>query len=206
MPSAIDTTLALVSLAETQEYLKVSGSAEDAILGSLINSASAWVNSFLKRRLLQTSYVEYYSGDGSAELVLRNYPIVSVTSVYVDGLRDFGSTTLIDSDNIIIKKGTGILRAFDLLYGWECGDSNIKVTYAAGYALASMPYEVRLAVKRIVDNQYRLGYTHRKLDYQTESMQQVTTTFKDFDVPKDVRSMLMMYRSSIPAPQFEYAD
>ncbi len=206
MPSAIDTTLALVSLAETQEYLKVSGSAEDAILGSLINSASAWVNSFLKRRLLETSYVEYYSGDGSAELVLRNYPIVSVTSVYVDGLRDFGSTTLIDPDNIIIKKGTGILRAFDLLYGWECGDSNIKVTYAAGYALASMPYEVRLAVKRIVDNQYRLGYTHRKLDYQTESMQQVTTTFKDFDIPKDVKSMLMMYRSAIPAPQFEYAD
>ena len=215
MATAIDTNIALVTLEEAKEYLKQSGTDQDAIISHLVNAISAWVQGYLKRNLVSKAYVEYYSGDGDVELVLRNYPIVSITGVWLDSLRVFGSDTLIDSTDYITKKDQGILRAFNLFGNWINGESNIKVSYTAGYTVASagtpgssgtMPYDIRMAVKRILDHQFRVGYTHRKLDFQSESISGMNITFNPNDIPKDALSMLDGWKKSIPTPQYEYAD
>jgi len=213
MTTALDATISLVSLAEAKEYLKITSSGDDSILDLLINNVSQMVQRYLKRNLITTDYVEYYSGDSSLDLVLRNYPINSIASIYIDQLRQWGISNAVDvANNVIIKKKQGIIRAFNLLYGWTSGESNIKITYNAGYTVGTgggtgtLPYDIRMAVVRILDHHYRIGYTHRKLDFQTESMQNMNTTFKDFDLPKDVKLMLDGYASPIPASQFEYAD
>lgn len=209
----LDSTIALITLTDAKQYLKVTSTNDDAILATLINSISAWVQGYLKRNLVRQTYTEYYSGDGESELALRNYPIYSISSIYVDQLRAFGSETAVDvSSNVIIKKSSGILKSFNLLYGWTWGESNIKVTYSAGYSIGitggdgTLPHEIRLAVRRLLDLHYRLGYSQRKLDTSSESMNSMNVTFKDEDIPKDVKSMLDGYISPIPAPQFEYAD
>ncbi len=214
MPTALDPAVALVSLAEAKEYLKVTNSNDDVILSHLINAVSAWVAGYLKRNLVATSYVEYYSGDGSFEMMLRNYPINSISAINIDALRVFASDNAVDvTANVIIKKGQGLIRAFNLLYGWTSGESNIKISYNAGYTAATdggatgtMPYDIRMAAKRILERSYIRGYTQRKLDYQSESLNSMNVTFNDSDVPKDVKSMLDGWKAVVPATQYEYAD
>lgn len=210
--SGVDSATGLITLADAKQYLKVTSTSDDAIIAVLINQVSAWIQGYLKRNLVATDYVEYYSGDGTRDLCLRNFPIVSLSSLYIDSLRAWSSDTLVDTANLIVKKSSGILTAFNLLYGFTPGQANIKVSYTAGYTIGvnggagTLPYDIRFAAKRILDHHYRLGYSQRKLDYQTESMQQVNTTFRDFDIPKDVKLMLDGYRNTLPVSQFEYAD
>lgn len=206
--SVIDNGVALISLNELKAYLRLTSSNENSILSTLLNAASQWVRNYVKRNLVQATYTEYYSGDGSFELQLKNYPIVSVTSINIDQLRQFAASNLVDiTNNVIVKKDAGILRAFNLLYGFTWGESNIKVIYSAGYNVSTnMPYDIRLAVKRIIDHQFRTGYTHRKLDHQSESIGTANITFRENDIPKDAKSILDRYVKLIPAPQYEYAD
>lgn len=197
----------LITLADAKAYLKVTSTADDGIIKSLISSVSAWAQGYLNRNLVNTSYVEYYSGDGSCSLLLRNSPIIAVTSINIDSLRVFGSSTLVASSNYLVKKSSGILESFYLLGNWTPGSSNIKVSYSAGYVVGTtMPHDIRMAVRRIVDHQYRIGYTHRKLDYKSESIESMNVSFKEDAIPKDAQSMLDPYRNLMPSPQFEYAD
>lgn len=202
----------LISLAELKEFLKITTTNQNAILQTLIHDVSAWVQTYLSRNLVSEDYVEYYSGDDSIDLQLRNYPLTNLDSVYVDANRDFASDSLIDSSDLIQKKSKGILQAFNLFGNWPAGQSNIKVSYTAGYTVGSdssagtMPHDIRLAVKRIIDKQFRIGYTHNKLDYQSEAIQGMNITFQPDAIPKDAKLMLDPYRRFLPSPQFEYAD
>lgn len=208
-PGTIDTTVGLITLTEAKEYLKTTNASDDAILSALINGASSWIKGYLGRSLVRTSYVEYYSGDGSDCLLLRNRPIVSVSSIYVDSLRQWASSSLVASTNYIVKKESGILETFQLMSNWSPGSSNIKVSYSAGYTTGSsgtMPHDIRLATKRILEKYYRIGYSHRKLDFSSESIEGMNVSFRDDDVAKDVKLMLSPYRNLLSSPQYDYAD
>lgn len=209
----LDTTKALITVEEAKEYLKITGAGDDAILGALINSVSEWVCRFVGRNLLSASYVEYYSGDGSPGLMLNHYPVTAVASIYEDTLRVFGADTeIVVATNVMIRKEAGILQAWNLKSNWGIGNANIKVSYTAGYTAASginggtMPYDIRQAVKRILDQQYRTGYTHRKLDVSSESVGDQTTTFREGDVPTDAKTILEPYRQLMPSPHFSHAN
>lgn len=215
MATAIDTAVALVTLEEAKEYLKVTTSNEDAVLSHIVNAVSAWVAGYLKRNLVSAARVEYYSGDGSVELVLKNYPVTVLTYIRVDENRTFGSDTAVDSTDYILKPVQGIVRAFNLYGNWPCGESNIKVSYTAGYTVASsgtpgssgtMPYDIRMATKRIIDRMYRIAYTNRKADVSSESISGMNITFNPDAVPKDAKSMLDGWKATMPSPQYEYAD
>lgn len=219
MATAIDTNVAVLTLAEAKEYLKITTSAEDVIISHLVNAVSQWINGYLNRHLVSKAHVEYYSGDGSLELVLKNYPIISITSVFVDDQRLWPSSSEVVAANMIVKKDSGILRAFNLLYGWQPGESNIKISYTAGYTVATsgsegggvtspgtMPYDIRLAAKLLLDRHFRIGYSNRKLDFSSESISGMNITFKDNDIPKDAKLMLDKYKSKMVCTQYEYAD
>lgn len=213
MPTTVDTDIALVSIDEAKEYLKIENSNADVILSHLINAVSSWVSNYLKRSLVSSEKTEYYSGDGSSELILKRYPVTAVSSVYVDSLRQWAANSLISSSNYIIKKQQGILKAWQIYSNWSPGDSNIKVTYTAGYTVATdggdsgtLPYDIRLAVKRLIDQQYRIGYTNRKLDFQSESISGMNITFHEQSIGRDIKSMLDKWKKTIPSPQYEYED
>lgn len=213
MATAVDTAIALVSLAEAKEYLKITTTGDDVIISHLINAVSEWVGRYLNRDLVSKSRIEYYSGDGSSVLILKHSPVTAIASIYADSQREWASSTLINQTDLIIKKDSGIIEAFNLFGNFQSGRSGIKITYTAGYTVATdggatgtMPYAIRMAVKRLIDNQYRIGYTNRKLDYSSESLGGMNVTLKDNDIPKDVKSMLQSFKKIMPSPQFEYAD
>lgn len=121
--------MALVTLAMIKLHLGIAtgDTSEDDLLNQLITQAGAVINNHINRNLEQADYTEFYAGNGQRELLLRNYPVQTVTSVYVDssayygdGPSAFGSTTLLTagvdytlhqnfSSGGTQKSGTGIL-------------------------------------------------------------------------------------------------
>ena len=57
----------------------------DLIIELLINKASAWIERQTGRSLGRQSYHQWYDADGSQELVLLEYPIISIESIKEDG-------------------------------------------------------------------------------------------------------------------------
>lgn len=90
----------------------------DLIIELLINRASAWIERMTGRRLGKQSYRQWYDADGSQELVLLEYPIVSIESIKEDGALvppgryDFGQTGHIG----VVYRDEGWLKA-----GWRRG-------------------------------------------------------------------------------------
>lgn len=206
----LDTSVALVSLAEAKEYLKIQVDTEDQIVQTLINDVCSWIQTYLGRNLVLSQKTEYYDGPGCEMLMLRRFPIFvdndNPLDVRVDSLRVFAAETAISNDNLIVEKESGCLKSFNVFGAFPCGKANIKAKYSAGYSLSTMPHDIRMATKRLLDLHYRSGYSQRKLDIKSESVGDVNTTFSGGDLPKDVERLLAPYKMVSAAPNFAYAD
>lgn len=204
MPGTVDTTIALVSLADQKEYLGIASgtTSEDSILSFFINEISARCNSYTGRFILSKSYTEYYDGDGSEELFLKNYPVTVVSSIYDDVNREFNSNSLISSDNYIVETTSGIIRLWNRM-AFNCGKANIKIVYTAGYAIANVPGDLKGAVKRWVALLYQ-KYVHKRWDQQSESIGDNTMTFIEEAIPKEVAAALDNHVKLMAAPNFSY--
>ena len=77
----------LIDLARAKRFLGLSEgeTASDAILGELITEASTRFREETGREILQTSRREILDGNGETSILLSDYPVVSVQSLYVAG-------------------------------------------------------------------------------------------------------------------------
>lgn len=192
---AIDTAIALISLADAKAFLKITASSEDGIVGDMVNEISQFVNNHCGHNILETTYTEYYDGDGTNELILGNFPVSTLTSVNDDVARSFSASTAKSvASDILLEKGAGIIRLWNNGGIFMCGQGNVKVVYVAGYTLATVPHPIQLAVRKLVAMLYRRSYQTPKDGVQTETQQDRTTTFFDEAIPKDVTMMLQPYR------------
>ncbi len=112
----------------------------DLIIELLINKASSYIERLTGRRLGKQSYHQWYDADGTQELVLNEYPIISIESIKEDGKLvapsryNFGQTGHIG----VVYRDEGWLKA-----GWRRGLAYdivapkrvIEVRYTAGYVL-----------------------------------------------------------------------
>lgn len=202
MATTVDTNVALVSLADLKEYVKVSGLTQDSILSAILNAVSQAINTYLGRVIISATKTEYYDGDGTDELMLARFPITSVTSLHDDPLRVFGDDTAIDvSADVMIEGDIGALRLWNNEGAFLRGRGNVKVVYVSGYTLANVPADLRLACLRwcATVNQ---RYTHKRHDIQTQTTRDLTTTFLNRDMPEDVRQLLDPHKA--PATSSRY--
>lgn len=203
---AIDTAIALTSLTDAKAFLKITGSTEDTIVGDLVNAASAYANSFTGRYLLKrTGLVEYYDGDGSSMLMLRNYPVVTLSNVYDDIDRAFGATTEIPAGDLLTDKASGILRTWNNTAVFTAGVANIKVAYEAGYALASVPYDLKLAIHLIMAAWYKNAYQFQRLGIESETKADHTVSARNEAVPAAAAEILKRYISHGQESGYTYA-
>lgn len=142
---------ALITYAELQELMATAGDSQQTYGETLINMSSAVAEQYAKRKLAARDYAdERHSGDGRSMLMLREYPIVSVSAVYIDSERAFGATTEVDDYEIDSEIG-GLWRSEK----WTPGNRNIRVDYCAGYE--TIPDDLRLAVvETVIFNWQRL--------------------------------------------------
>lgn len=121
----------LTTVAKAKEWLKLTNTnAYDTTLQEAINRASSVIVIETSLAFLMSkSITERYSGNGSAALILRGYPVTAVSSVSVNGYPivlatdDWMFGHKFDEDGVYLQGG----------FVFEEGISNIAVSYTAGY-------------------------------------------------------------------------
>lgn len=121
----------------------------DAIISGLITRISAQIRSTLNRGLLvPKSYVQQFSGQGTKQLVLPEWPLLSLTSLVVSGVTvpiapQVGSQPLPNTPfGYRFQPWSGVppgspavldLTGFSFLWGLQ----NVVATYTAGYQVTN---------------------------------------------------------------------
>lgn len=174
--------LTTLTSVKTQGGIAVGDNSRDSQIRILIDGISSLVKSQLSRDIESTKYVEFYSGDGSPYLILRQYPVTSVSLVCVDDAGYFGaaiggfdtSLNLVEGVDYALMSGTGGNGATGMLRRigatWHRYPSraigiiqnlpgipsgNIKVEYTAGFTV--VPPEIVMAVNSAVLKQLAIG-------------------------------------------------
>jgi len=121
----------LATLEYVKSYLGLTGSDYDSLLTSLVAAASQAIEEYCRREFNSAERTEYHDGRGAASLLLNQWPVSDIASIYDDLNRDFTSGTVVDSDDYTFEPKSGRVR---LLQGrFQDGVRNVKVTYTAGY-------------------------------------------------------------------------
>lgn len=139
---AVDSVNSLVSLVDAKAWcaVKTADTTYDTILENFIDGVSWEFNKYTNRLLKARDITAYYTGDGSDKLQLPEYPVNSITSIYIDVDRAFtADTELTDYQFYDI----GIIVSEDQAFPNIA--KSIKITYNAGYA--TIPYDLQMAAK-----------------------------------------------------------
>lgn len=136
---------ALTTLSAAKDYLKITDDSQGEIIESLINAVSHQIERYCRRNLKERVYIdEEYDGTNSANLLLGQYPVSSISSVKIDDV-------IIDASEYKIRKNMGSLVRLNS--NWPNGVLNIKVSYTAGYN--PVPEDLELACKHMVMFYYK---------------------------------------------------
>jgi len=188
-------TYALVTTDEARAVLGDSTIELDAI-EPLINRASALAERIANVHFAQrTSATVYYDGNGKRELVLFQYPIISIDGVWDDTSREFGDTTeLTADDDYYAYKETGLLRRYGA--NWTRGIQNVKIMLTYGYA--TVPYDVKGAVLQAVQALYEFrGQTRpiKREEFLNYKVEYVQTA--DGPVPREAYDVFESYSDKV---------
>jgi len=182
----------LTTIAEVKVLTGVA-SADDAITQKLITMASVWANNFTSRILAKQTFTEFYDGDGTAILFLKNYPISSITTVHQDSDRTFATASLVASTDYFTYADNRKLIGDGV--SWERGRQTIKVIYIAGYTIGSIPDDLVNAITMLVDFWGKEYDAHRFGVTSTGSETNRITYEKN--IPKEIKDMLNPYRKKV---------
>ncbi len=107
---------------------------QDALLTLIADRVSEGLERATSRVFrLRTDLQETLNGSGRRALVLRYFPIVTLTSVAIDGTAVDPSLYVIDADRAMVMMKNG---------AWPAGVGNITAAYSAGYAADALPADV----------------------------------------------------------------
>ena len=196
--------MGLVDLATAKEWLPHlvdttgphSGNAlTDDELQSYIDAASKTAERVARRKLSADDYVEVCDGPGRRELLLSQWPILSVTSVIISSDGSFSTTDPESSDTYEIDGAPGVLARRSL---WPEGYRNIQVTYRAGYELPAnggdytVPEDLERAVIEVID-WMRQRDLNQTIGIRTVIGADGLQTSYSLDVPMSARSVFESY-------------
>jgi hypothetical protein len=146
----------LTTLFNTKQYLGLDADTvnvkADAILRRLISAASVFIlNQIQRQSLAVATYTERYSAPRTNSLLLRNSPVISVSSIFAEGQIITAQAAINPRargyflDNPVSRRGSVSLEG----YGWGRGQNSIEVTYRAGWLTAEAilipgdPYQIQ---------------------------------------------------------------
>ena len=122
---------------------QLTASQKDEELVSYCIAAQRHAESYCKRFFdASVPKTQYFSSvESEKKLVVRGYPILSVTSVKVDSSLAFASTSLVSSSDYFIQSENGIIRKisgtwtdpYNIANDSPTGEDDIQVIYLGGY-------------------------------------------------------------------------
>jgi len=199
-------TNALTTVDRVKTFLGITVASSDAILESLINQVSDFVEHYCNRTFVETTYTdEFYDGTGTDKLFLFNYP-VSTTDTFTlqgrAGTQNIDSFDEIDSEKYFIDYTTGILETTG--WGFSERPRKYRVTYTAGYAFKNNAAplvtlesvnigDLEFAVWKLVANAFLMRKDTSNV--QSETIGDYSVTFrKSTMTDKEIQDILNRYR------------
>jgi hypothetical protein len=179
----------LCTVAELKSWLPNQGNNDDVTLQSLITNASLQVLQYIDRAHLLSSVLgsltENYDGNDSDRLLPRNYPVISVSSLSIDGVSIAAATTATTAGYLWDGRRI-LLRGFRFCRSVQ----NVQLSYAAGYS--SVPLDLKQAALEA----FALTYRQRvRIGEKSNSMSgQVNVSFDMGDVPPRSLAVFSQYR------------
>lgn len=176
-------TNALTTLDRVKQHLNIDSADTDFddLLTRFINAATSKIEGFLDRKIKKRSHVEKHDGVGQDQLVVREWPIVSITELK---LKDTDHTADVEPDSeeisIVFKDSSNCPGTFGH------GRRRISVTYEAGYD--TIPSDIEEAAIWTVEYFYDMR-SDQRIGVETTSKNAETTRFLP-DLPKFVKEML----------------
>jgi len=189
----VDTVNQLVDIDTAKAFVgaKSDDADQENMLKFYINTASEFCNVETHRLLKSRTLTEYYSGDGSNTLLVDQYPITTLTSVYDDPARAYGADTLIDSgDLVIMPEGLACKIIYDGGV-FISGVKNLKVTYIAGYI--TIPYNLQQACLELIAYFFKNSDENR-FGVVSRTVGDGSLTVETTDIPKSALRTLREYK------------
>lgn len=197
----------LCTLNQVKQWAKVTTPADDGALGGLIMPASEMIGRFCNRDNLGGvySYTENYvkrnralNDQASLDLVLRHWPIVSVTNIYVNStalnaltaqqIQSWTPGYYIEEDvEPRIIKIIGYPPTFP-----------VQVIYTAGYAAGSIPWGLQQACVQLVVEMFRAEQWVDKKSVNLGGEVVTGDMGNSWGMSDRVKSMLMPFRDINP--------
>ena len=171
----ITNALTTLNNVKTIAGIALTNTTPDALLTRLINSLSQAAESYCGRSFARASYTETYNGNGRQVLLLRHWPVISVSLV-----TDNDAALTVNVDYFLDTQDKDVGRLYRP-QGWSgnyyprgmtmepvAGTRNLEVTYIAGYYMpsdslyvegnaTSLPIDISYAIDEAVVAQYNLA-------------------------------------------------
>lgn len=131
-----------ITLDDLKAHLDIpsSDTTKDTFLTNRLNGAFNAVKNYIGQDLNAADYIEDYDGEGSNTLLLRQFPVNSISAIYDDCFRTWqnspfvpDSSTLLDPHNYYVDKQIGLITVFQGIASFRDCHGNIHVLYNAGY-------------------------------------------------------------------------
>lgn len=162
---------ALTTLARAKAFLDISGDSKDGLISMLANMATGFIETYTKRRFLRQTYTnEEYDGTGTNVLVLRQFPVVTLSSLQVNTSGDSSASwQSIDTVNYFgyedgrVALNSPVAGFLDADAGCFIEAPNkYRATYTAGYLIDfdnendptrhTLPQEIEYACLKLISS------------------------------------------------------
>jgi hypothetical protein len=124
-------TTKLIALADLKALLGITDSANDALLGNIIQRGSDAIARFCNRVFAQRTVIETLPGPGGQLLKLKFSPIITLTSIALDG-------ETVDSDTYTLTEPDAGIVFCESCWAYTGHKYSYAATYTHGYNLPEM--------------------------------------------------------------------
>lgn len=183
----------LTTVANAKTWLNISVTTDDVLLARLVSAASQFVQTWLNRTIAATSYTEYRNGNGQDRMMLKNFPIISVTAVNINGVPISQAPAL--APNVPVQAGwqNDDLKVYLVGFQFWQGTQNIQFQYTAGYAVT--PLDIEQATIELIG----LKYARRQhIDQVSKNLNGEVVAFSTKDMTDEIKTLLQQYRRVTP--------
>ncbi|MGB7045299.1 MAG: hypothetical protein WBD65_10450 [Methylocella sp.] len=137
----------LVSLTDLKSWLDIEATDDDVLLAQLITQISRAIFNVIDRpAILPSAYTETYDGGNDVSIMLRQWPIIGISSCIVDGVAIPPSPPLVGGasaqigyvlDSSIAAPPGAMQRLSLRRFLFTRGLQNVTISYSAGYQITT---------------------------------------------------------------------
>ena len=175
----------IVTLAQMRAFLNIptAQTGKDALLIELLDAYNNKIENYLGVALINVAYTESYDGDGSDSLFLNHYPIISVTSLSIDGT----ALSVVADADFYIYADTGLIK-LDSATFTTTDYRNVDIVYTAGHgaAIANVPDALKNALKTWVGRVFKAEVVDFSSKFDESSLANIKSQMMPWDIKQDL--------------------